>query len=204
MRTLAGHAVALGCAISLGLALAGCTPDQPPVPTPPPTQTSHSLAPPVTSPVPSPTGTATEPTPTVSPGIGDEQAALAAVDAFIETSSLVAQDMTASTDLSPERFADVAATPAARQVGQLLGGLKLFGWHLEGMPSFETSQVTRLENQTFTVTGCFGLGDASLADAAGRNHGDLGITHVPTTFTVQGSDTGDYVVFEYEAREGDC
>ena len=165
--------------VALGCALAGCTPgtDVSPAPT---------WSPPASTPT-------SPPTPQWSP---EEQAAIDAVQRYLEVWAAIGQDLVGA---DWNKIWDVATDPAAGNAMDLWTNWSYKGWHLVGAPAFTPSYLTPgardVQGEWWHVYGCYVIEGSYVADASGTSVGDEGRRERGmSSFDVLHATDGAYVV----------
>ena len=180
--------IAAVVAVVAGFGLAGCETGGGPTPSPTPWTT------------PTPVET---PSPTLTT---EEQAAIAAVQTYLEVWTDVAQHLG---DGNWDRIRDVAVDPTAN--GELLIWVEWNrkGWHLEGAPVFEPGHVEESATDgigtRYRVYGCWDITNSRLVDKDGNEVGDRSGPRGPTQYIVlHRANDGKYFVAENILQEGTC
>ncbi len=144
-----------------------------------------------------------EPTPSGSPA---EQGAIDAVYAYLDTWTRISQNLQETSQWVTIR--DVAIEPLFVGVWKRWEAWYINGWHLDGGPEYEVTEVhmgsTTEFGVEYRVYGCYIITDSQLVDAAGNPVGEPGVERSHGYYVVLRGHSVDYRVTSDVLGEGTC
>jgi len=156
---------------------------------------------------PTPTVTLPSPSPTPTPQWTDEeQAALDAIDRYLEVWSDIGQHVTEGGKWNT--INTVAADDAATSALNVWKRWYDNGWHLEGAPTLEPTMVQigmrDGRGQRYYVYGCYHMENAHLVDKTGTRLSGERVDTQPVLYVVLRVQNDRHFVLEGKNQEGTC